>query len=45
MGADKLMELLADAGFINRPAPGDLRSDVGRGRENRAQHEETLVPT
>ena len=42
MGEDKLVVLLADAGFINRPAPGYLRSDVGRGRENRAQHEETL---
>ena len=42
MGAAKFTELLVDAGIMTRPDPGYLRSDVVRGRENRAQHEETL---
>jgi hypothetical protein len=42
-GADKLRELIVDAGIMTSPDPGDLRSGDGRGRETRAQHEETLA--
>src|ERR1700722_4632265 len=41
MGADKLRELIVDAGIMTRPDPGELRSGGGRGQETRAQHEET----
>jgi hypothetical protein len=37
MGVDKLRDLILDAGIMNRPDPGDLRSGDGRGRETRAQ--------
>ncbi len=37
MGADKLRELIVDAGIMTSPDPGDLRSGDGRGRETRAQ--------
>jgi hypothetical protein len=40
MGADKLRDLLVDAGIMTRPDPGDLRSGGGRGQETRAQHGE-----
>jgi hypothetical protein len=42
MGADKLRELIVDAGIMTSPDPGDLRSGDGRGLETRAQHEETV---
>ena len=35
MGADKLRDLILDAGIMTSPDPGDLRSGDGRGRETR----------
>ncbi len=41
MGADKLRDIILDAGIMTSPDPGDLRSGGGRGLETRAQHEKT----